>query len=185
MPPQAIITKVMCQFAQQTGTQYSDENTVFCQSPTTQRIYFDLVPIPLVEPCSTSSSSSSSSPSYSTGSMSPYPSPCVDSPTSIAHDRPRPRRASSLGSSSSSLSTPPRRYSVPLDRFWSADQQELSTSSLEAVSNLLVEVSVLTSQDNTKPKEEIVGRNLTDRVLKATLCYSDSLRAKNGFIDVL
>jgi hypothetical protein len=179
MPAPGIITKIMCQFAQQTDSQYSNENSLLCQSPTTQRIYFDLVPILLVEP---SSRSSSSSP---TGSMSPCSPSIVELPTITTHERPRPRRASSSASSSSPLSTPARRYSVPIDRFWSADQHELSTSSAEAVRDLLVEVSVSTSLGSTKSEDEIVGRNLTNKVLKATLCYSDSLKAKNGFIDVL
>lgn len=37
----------------------------------------------------------------------------------------------------------------------------------------------------TKYEEELVGRNVTNRVVKATLCWPDTLTAKNAFIDVL
>lgn len=54
-----------------------------------------------------------------------------------------------------------------------------------AYQDLLVEISLKVAGDGMHYEEEIVDRNLTSRVLKATLCYPDSLKPKNGYIDVL
>lgn len=127
----------MCQFEQPRGT-----TGLGCQSPSSQRTYFDVVPVPL----------------------------------------------EAVGESYSGLQQRPtrgRRYSIPIDRFWTADQQDLIASDAAACRGLYVEVNLQTASDGIRVEEELVGRNVTAKVVKATLCYPDSLKAKNDFIDVL
>jgi len=180
--PRPDITKIMCRFAQPASVNGDGCSTIFCQSPSSNRPYVDLIPV-LVPPAAVPVDSPSFfNDVYSPASTSSYPSSSSSSPacTPSVNQHRSPRRASSV-----SLDKLERRYSVPIDRFWTEDQQDLLNTPLELISNLLVEVNIPIIDEGMKKDKEIVGGKITERVMKATLCWSDSKMAKNGFIDIL
>lgn len=243
---------MMCQFetprrraSLDISTDNDDIRSMARQSPTSERLYFDVGPVCKTvdgsDPSSSSYSSSSSSssswrPASESSSPGPSPSPspspnpvATESTTESATvpavgDTHRLRRSGQLGRRRTSSGIhQQRRYSIPLDRFWKTDQQDLlnslssssaaaaaadaragagadagalslsssssssSSSPFTSCRGLYVEINLLQpSFDGChKFEEELLGRNITGKVVKATLCYPDPLTPKCDFIDVL
>lgn len=74
---------------------------------------------------------------------------------------------------------PFQEYCVPLERFWTADQLDLRSEAF------CRDMLVMVETDARHFIQEFVGRNKTTKVHKAVLCYPDSSKPKNGYLDVV
>jgi hypothetical protein len=79
------------------------------------------------------------------------------------------------------ISDSAKEYCVPFDRFWTQDQVDLRSEAFARNMMVLVETDP-GSQEFVGGDEH--GRNRTDKVVKAVLCYPDSGKPKNGYVDV-